>query len=295
MARKYIPNYGLYGETADRFHAGEIHIEEIADRSRGQDWIIKPHRHGKLFQLLCIFDGRAEIQLDENHCQLEGTWLVTVPVGVVHGFRFQPDSRGVVISISEELIGDAGHLHDSDYPHPVFEQAVPIEFKEDDENIAQLTQYIDLLRYEFKGLQSAHYKSLLLLLKLFLIVVKRQYEHNASAGIANQSNRRIPDNFRKLLEHHYKEHWRVSDYAESLNISPSTLNRLCHERFAASAKSLILSRLMAEAKRQMLFTQQSIDEIAYRIGYKDPAYFSRLFKKMEKMTPGEYRRSVQHL
>ncbi len=123
---KHIPNYGLYGEPHDSAAAIGIHIEEIVERSRGQNWIIKPHRHGKLFQILCIFDDEATIQLDERHYQIEGWSLVTIPIGVVHGFSFRPDSEGVVITLSEETLTTILNLQGPEYLRPVFEEATVI-------------------------------------------------------------------------------------------------------------------------------------------------------------------------
>ena len=74
MSKQYIPNYGLYGESRQSAAAIGIHIEEIEERSKGQNWVIKPHRHGKLFQVLCVFDGEATVQLDEYRYQIDG-WL----------------------------------------------------------------------------------------------------------------------------------------------------------------------------------------------------------------------------
>ena len=46
---------------------------------------------------------------------------------------------------------------------------------------------------------------------------------------------------------------------------------------------------MQEAKRLLLFTASSVNEICYQLGFKDPAYFSRFFTRNAGITPGEYR------
>jgi AraC family transcriptional activator of pobA len=83
----------------------------------------------------------------------------------------------------------------------------------------------------------------------------------------------------------------VSAYADALNISTSTLNRICHQSIGSNAKSMIRSRVIIEAKRRLEYTKQPLDQVAYYLGFKDPAYFSRVFKQSVNMSPSEYRKS----
>jgi len=291
--KEHIPNYDLYGEPRDPAVATGIHIEEIVERSRGQNWVIKPHRHGKLFQVLCIFDGEATVQLDEERHHINGWSLVTIPVGVVHSFTFQPDSQGVVITLSDENRAAILQLHDAECLRPVFERAAVIDMNSESEQRARLQQYIALMRHEFSTASDMKFTSLLLLMHLFLINIKRQVDHHTMGTASVPHHLKTVDGFRRLIERHFKEHWQVTDYAAELNISTSTLNRICHECFDTNAKSIILSRVVAEAKRRLTYTQQPLDQIAYYLGFKDPAYFSRVFKKSENLSPGEYRRMQQ--
>jgi len=293
MVKEHIPNYDLYGEPRDPAVATGIHIEEIVERSRGQNWVIKPHRHGKLFQVLCIFDGEATVQLDEERHHINGWSLVTIPVGVVHSFTFQPDSQGVVITLSDENRAAILQLHDAECLRPVFERAAVIDMNSESEQRARLQQYIALMRHEFSTASDMKFTSLLLLMHLFLINIKRQVDHHTMGTASVPHHLKTVDGFRRLIERHFKEHWQVTDYAAELNISTSTLNRICHECFDTNAKSIILSRVVAEAKRRLTYTQQPLDQIAYYLGFKDPAYFSRVFKKSENLSPGEYRRMQQ--
>lgn len=293
MKSEHIPNYGLYGEPRDSSAASGIHIEEIAERSRGQNWVIKPHRHGKLFQVLCIFDGEAAIELDEIRHHINGRGLVIIPIGVVHSFSFTPDSQGVVITLSDETLAATLQLHAARYLRPLFERAAVIEMNSEEDQRGLLKQYITLMRYEFSAANNAKFSSLLLLTNLFLITIKRQIDHQSMETASAAPHLKTVDALRRLIESHFREHWQVAQYADALNISTSTLNRVCHESLGAGAKSVILSRVIAEAKRRLTYTQQPLDQIAYYLGFKDPAYFSRQFKKSENISPSEYRKMQQ--
>jgi AraC family transcriptional activator of pobA len=149
------------------------------------------------------------------------------------------------------------------------------------------------MRYEFTAANDVKFTSLLLLVNLFLITIKRHLDSQAMDVASAPSHLRTFDTFRRLVEKNFRRHWNVADYARALNVSTSTLNRMCHERFGSNAKAIIVARVISEAKRRLVYTQQPLDQIAYYLGYKDPAYFSRVFKKMERQSPGEYRRERQ--
>lgn len=293
MVSEQIPIFGLYGEPRDVGAAIGIHIEEIADRSKGQNWRIKPHRHARLFQILCLFEGRCDIHLDEERHQIDDFGLITIPIATVHSFSFKPNSQGVVVSLSDESLSIMKQFHDTDYLTPLLEQPAVIDISTDGDRMQQLGNLIELLRTEFSSANDAKHTSLLLLANLLLIVIKRQLDQQAMSTRRLNPRMRMLAAFQQLVEDHFRDRWRVSDYARALNVSASTLNRMSHSFFGMNAKSLILSRVITEAKRRLIYTQQPLDQIAYQLGFKDPAYFSRAFKKLENIPPSEYRKLRQ--
>ncbi|HDR1528913.1 TPA: helix-turn-helix domain-containing protein, partial [Pasteurella multocida] len=95
--------------------------------------------------------------------------------------------------------------------------------------------------------------------------------------------------FNFLIEDNFKNNWRINDYLDRLCISESKLNAICQHFSATSPKRLIIERQIQEAKRKLLFTQHSIYQIAYDLGFKDPAYFSRFFQKETQLSPKAFR------
>lgn len=98
--------------------------------------------------------------------------------------------------------------------------------------------------------------------------------------------------FNFLVDLHYKTKRKVSDYAEMLFKSPKTLSNLFSIYNQKSPQQIILDRLVLEAKRLIHFTDKQNQEIAFDLGFNDPAHFSRFFKKMTQMTPSEYRENA---
>ncbi len=98
--------------------------------------------------------------------------------------------------------------------------------------------------------------------------------------------------FNFLVDLHYKTKRKVSDYAEMLYKSPKTLSNLFSIYNQKSPQQIILERIALEAKRLINFTDKQNQEIAFELGFNDPAHFSRFFKKMTQMTPSEYRENL---
>ena len=98
--------------------------------------------------------------------------------------------------------------------------------------------------------------------------------------------------FRAEVEQHYKDQWQVADYAGALRATPTRLNRLCVKLAGKSAFDIAQDRLVLEACRKLTYVPASIASIAYELGFQDPAYFSRLFKKRVGVTPKTFRLRV---
>nr|WP_260180730.1 helix-turn-helix transcriptional regulator [Mucilaginibacter lappiensis] len=107
-------------------------------------------------------------------------------------------------------------------------------------------------------------------------------------GQVNQSVK-IEREFSTLLRTHFKNWKRPADYASALSITVSHLNDTLKETTGKPVSEHIQQYVILEAKRLLFFTDQSIKEIGYSLGYDDPNYFSRLFKKNENITPLEFR------
>ncbi|MHA4740335.1 AraC family transcriptional regulator [Dyadobacter sp. MSC1_007] len=98
--------------------------------------------------------------------------------------------------------------------------------------------------------------------------------------------------FKHLLELHFKENKTPAFYSERLHMSDRHLNRLLKEATTKTAADIILGRSVLEARRLLCFTEMNISEIAWSLGYQDPSYFTKLFKKATGQTPQAYRLSM---
>ncbi|MFA5574337.1 MAG: helix-turn-helix domain-containing protein [Brumimicrobium sp.] len=99
-------------------------------------------------------------------------------------------------------------------------------------------------------------------------------------------------NFRKALDKFYAECHQVAGYAERLNISEKYLNECVKEVLQVNAKKLIVYTLIAHAQRALKFSDKTVKEISYDLGFTSPDYFSYFFKKHTGMTPTQLRKNL---
>ena len=92
-----------------------------------------------------------------------------------------------------------------------------------------------------------------------------------------------------LIQRRFARRHRVSDYAASLRISPGHLNALCRRRLRTSASMLIRERIALEARRLLLYSDLTAGQVADRLGFEDPAYFARFFRREVGITPSAFR------
>lgn len=95
--------------------------------------------------------------------------------------------------------------------------------------------------------------------------------------------------FRRSLELNYMHKKSIPDYANLLSVSEKKLQRLMKNRIGKKLSELIAHRQLLESKRLLYFTGKTVKEIAFTVGFSEPAYFNRFFKKHTLLTPVQFR------
>ncbi len=287
-----VPLFGLYGESSGSPEPGFVHIEDVASRSRALDWRIEAHRHAHLFQVLSIHDGFSEVRFDDTVCSLTNGAVIAIPPGVVHSFRFAPGTEGVVLTIADAVLRevDAGRHLAAFIGAPEL-----IELDPESALFSQLKEHLRQIKREFERPGTGHALMLSSLVKIVLTLLVRHWEETHLRLSGNRSDSEMLRSFQELLEDNYADQWPVQRYAAALNTSVSSLNRRCLRYVGMTAKSIVQDRVLVEAKRKLIYTREPVEHIAFSLGFRDPAYFSRFFKKSEGLPPGEYRRTTGSL
>ena len=143
---------------------------------------------------------------------------------------------------------------------------------------------------EFEGTGEGRAQSLRSLTGLLSVWFARAVSH-AKAGAPDRADARraLLRRFQELVEAEYSDRRPLSHYARTLGITVPHLSRVCREVTGRSASTLVQERVVLEAKRRLVYTSMSVSEIAYSLGFADPAHFTKFFANGTGETPSLFR------
>lgn len=280
-----VPVFQLYGESGPVRDAEFVHIEDIESRSAPRLWEIEAHLHRGLGQLVFLFDGGATALFDGRTVEVAPPAVLVVPPAAIHAFQFRPGTRGHVLTLAEGLLtGDAAAT--------LFLEARAMPLA-GGETAADLDALLGQLAREFRGDAPGRSVVVEALVRIILLRVARRHVRESAPAGAGRRRAELFARFRQLVEAHYREQWTLARYARELTMTEGRLNRLCRAVSGQPAAELVIERRMLEARRRLIYVAAPVSRIAYDLGYPDPAYFSRIFKRRVGMTPNAFRRQRQ--
>jgi AraC family transcriptional activator of pobA len=283
-----IPAYVLYGDAPQRIAGPMLHIETIEARSARHHWKIDPHLHHALHQLIFVLRGRGVVLADGTRSQYRPPAMLLIPAGAVHGFEFEPGTQGHVVTVSADLLGALAQREPA--ITPLFSQPSTVELKAGDLHATDLSQSVRMLAREFArpaaGDGLALHGWLQVLLGNLLRLTSRL--PNPADPVVGQ-RRKLMARFGELVERRFRDNLAVTDFARALHVSESRLRSVCLAAAGQPPIQLIHARILLEAKRQLHYTSNPITEIAYALGFEDPAYFTRFFTRLAGESPRAFR------
>lgn len=288
-----ISRYSLYGEASSQQDPEFIHIEDIQARSRLHQWKIEPHTHHRMFQIVFLLEGDIQVCLDDYKSVIHSPCSVTIPSGVVHGFEMTPQTRGYVITISDLLMVDARYRRSRKIFEPLFKEPRIISFNAQQDDFIFIEKTLEQMKMEYQHSDLGRDSMFEWLLRVLLMQIRRELEQQQAYPASPSRPQESFSAFCDLVELHFRDQWSVVQYADRLGMSQARLNRICQSLEGRGANDMIQDRVVLEAQRHLIYSAASVAMIAYDLGYKDPAYFSRFFKRRTGLTPGQFRKQRQ--
>ncbi len=286
-----LPLFHLYGDPPDDQAFDFIHIETIASRSSVHDWTIRAHRHRNLFQILLIERGGGDMTHEAAVVPFIAPSIILIPAAVAHGFRFQPQvTDGWVVSFTEDVVGALEERVGEGLARLkalAAEPVIPVADAADVQRLSTLFKELDEERFLAR---QGYRLAMRGLLALIAIAVGRLGLNRARAGsVTLQPADGKVEQLRALVEEHFRKERQLGFYADKLAMTVDRLNDHVKQATGVTAGHLIRQRVLTEAKRQLVFTNQPIHDIAYDLNFSDPSHFARFFRKQTGTTPHEFR------
>ncbi|CAM1345004.1 AraC family transcriptional regulator [Tenacibaculum amylolyticum] len=259
-------------------------IEHIKEDENADKVVVPAHRHD-FYHIMFIKQGTGTNIIDFKTYNVQPNTLFFISPGQVHSIELSANVKGYVISFNSEfyLLNDTiQKLLDFPFFHS-FSNA-PVAYL--NESNIKIQAVFDELYEEYKT--NSDKNMLRALLELLLLRAARLYTKTPTKETPAYLTYQIRK-LEALIDTHFKQYRVLNDYAELMHISPKHLNSLVKKGLNKTVKNLIHERLLIEAKRLLLFTNNSISEIAYELGFTDKSYFMRFFKKQTSITAETYR------
>jgi AraC family transcriptional activator of pobA len=260
-----------------------VEVVLLDDFRVGEGPIRDPHRHD-YHELFWIRDGSGEHLIDGEPLAVVPGTVTVVARGQVHQLRHAEGLRGAVLRITDAAVATGWLLGGRGG------RTIVVPPGERDRFEAVLRALHAETRRPpdpFAAALIGHLTATVLLWLDRWHAASRT-ERPEADGADVELHRRFAD----LLERDFAAHHDVAHYAEALAVPAAALSRALVALTGRATKELILERVMVEAMRLLRFTELGVGEVAHRVGYDDPLYFSRAFKRHAGRAPQAYRAEV---
>lgn len=264
----------------------DITVERLGEYVLRNHDLVFPHKHN-FYQFVLFTSSSGKHSIDFQHFAVAPWQCYSMTPAQIHTWEFDQNTDGYIINFDlQTLQAMMGH-HDSFHQFSFFSGQV-------DQGVFTLSKRIrDSVRLvcEHMLYQSTNVDFCKVsLIYLFNLIQTERPASTPSNEVSH--NARLLSNFLSLIESNYKTMRLPKEFAALLYITPNYLNALCNEKLGASAGELIRRRVLLEAKRLLATRNFTVSEIAYALNFNDNSYFSKFFKKIEGMTPEEFRHKI---
>ncbi|MGD1891005.1 MAG: helix-turn-helix domain-containing protein [Cyclobacteriaceae bacterium] len=282
--KEQIPAYTYWNFTNEK----QIFVKDITAQIEDDLEILQAH-HLSYYAIRHMYAGSGTIYIDHVPYKLTNNWTMLatpkqicwmdIPAGT--------EVKVSVIAFSQSFFDRMGF---TDNLAEVFSFAnYNIVTKLNAKKSEEFQTYLRLIRQEYQRDQSESVAIMVALVKALLHVLSRECPSTEELSKNQRDYTNLYLSYLELLNKNYREMHYVADYTESLAVSEKTLNRACQAIARSSAGKIIQQRLNFEAKRLLFTTSNTVKEIGFHLGFKDPAHFNKFFKNRNKITPREFR------
>jgi len=244
---------------------------------------------GDFYKIIWAKDKDLNLAIDGYHLNIKKNHVIFCTP--LNKLSFEPYTQGAVSYIFNRdfyCIRD----HDSEVScngYLFFGSSIPpiVELtKKEQKSFHLLFMFFE---EEFENVDHIQGEMLMVLLKRLLIMSTRIARKNLPNPQIENKKLDLVRKFNILVEMHFKEKHKVSEYANLLHKSPKTLSNLFHKSYDKSPLQVINERIILEAKRLLMFSDKKTQEIAYDLGYSEVGHFSKFFKKHIGYSPKEFK------
>lgn len=294
MTLQHIHTYEMPFETAQlSFQLYEVQGKTI----RNEQYPHKtefPHRHN--YYEICIFkNGAGKHEIDFQTYPITSNSVHFLTPGQVHLISREENYHGYLMVFRREFLSPSFHSKDLLFDLPFFNNPgikPVLELNEND--FVEVLQIIDQIKLEIARKDAISHDILKSYIQIFLLKCKYYFIHHYPEHSEKENpSYFLTSKFKNLVEQNFQSLHFVKQYAELLAITSTNLNKTVKKFTGENASDIIIDRIVLESKRLLIYTELTNKEIAYRLNYVDPSYFSRIFKSRTGDSPSGFRSKMK--
>lgn len=282
---------GLYGSNTIEFAKGLIHVHPFGEIGKQHQGQVKLHAHHNFLQIFLVQQGHTEFHSGSEKRIIQAPAFILVPKNIAHGFLHLTDVSGWIINLADTVLEhmlqrEADVIFGMEEIHVV---SVTDDEPATTEVFETMQKCVDEYNSQFPGrLLMLQYLVGQMLVQLYRISLGGRQTFFSSSNVSKVYFRR----FQQLIraEGTYKK--TVEEYARDLFISTGHLSRVCRSIANQSPKDILIDYFITKAQLALSDVDSNIADISYSLGFDDPAYFARLFKKKTGLTPLGFRKKI---
>lgn len=285
-----IPVRQIKANQKDLDFAEAFSIRTIQELLNGKNMSQDLHRHDFFF-IMILQKGVGIHEIDFTPYQVCNRCVFFMRPGQVHQLDLKVGCKGFLMQFKPDFYYPSDKLSIEllrMVSLKTFCQLNPDSFK-------KLISILNTIHMEFIHKQEKYQEIIKASLGIFFIelVRNRQLGKNNLLRPANSYQQERLDEFISLLEAYVATHKDVPFYTDKLNLSTFQLNAITKKMLGKTCSELINEHIILEGKRHLLATSNQVNQIAHLLGYDDPSYFIRFFKKNTGYSPEAFRKKFK--
>jgi YesN/AraC family two-component response regulator len=242
----------------------------------------KPRRIMKYILVYCTA-GNVSILIDEKEFKLTTGEVITITSGQIHGIKKTTKAKGFVLEFTLDFFCKNDNdieliFHNGLFCHFAMNEVIAADKKIIESELNSITEELEKQPYQY--LISVHSRIELILVEINRAKVKRGDDIWKPDALFLKFLEAVRNNF----EHNYT----LAEFAKMLGTTEIKLNELAKLHAGKTAQNVIYGLIVSEAKRLLTYNDLSVKQVAYKLGFSDPFYFSNFFKKHTRISPKSY-------
>ncbi len=240
------------------------------------------HKHNSYFEIIYMTKGSGTHTTDTQEVAIEPPIVFTIRKEQLHFWDIQSEPEGYVLIIKKQFIDNC---MDQELKRLISKLT---EFSSMQPKDAAVGALFEMLTAEYEKEKLSNRPIVDGLMKALL---GKLLQSAPVEPFATNKNDNHFVQFKELLVSQEKPANSVAHYAGLLHTTPQNLNAICRKEVGQSAAAVLSDYIITEAKRMLLYTDHSINEIAYLLNFKDNSHFTKYFKRHTGQTPKTLRKT----